>query len=263
MATFLLASLANTLILLPAPYGLAGIALLVLLAGMNAAQLARAAQTPLQASLDQIGRLLAWLIAPAIVMDQPFIRLTNIGLLHDLLLNGPSPTPALLCGGVLGFLTITSLALAGTDSLRHRLAARRAASVHHDTALAPMRPATTAAQERLIADLLAQVEDLNHRMTRAEDTLRSVIEEADTTDADGQSALQFKSKCAAHVITGATPPAPETESAADIADTAAIDALREQGYYDGPWSEDRSADADDTYPPISDDADFLKIMETR
>ena len=63
MATFLLASLANTLILLPAPYGLAGIALLVLLAGMNAAQLARAAQTPLQASLDQIGRLLAWLIA--------------------------------------------------------------------------------------------------------------------------------------------------------------------------------------------------------
>ncbi len=263
MATFLLASLANTLILLPAPYGLAGIVILVLLTVINAAQLARAVQTPLQASLDQIGRLMAWLMAPAIVSDQPFIRLTNIGLLHDLLLNGPSPTPSLLCGGGLAVLTIMSLALAGTDSLRHRLAARRSASMRHDRALTPMRPATLSAQERLIADLVAQVEDLNHRMTRAEDALRSVIEEADTTHADGQSAVPFKSKCAAHVLTRASLPAPETESAADIADTAAIDALREQGYYDGPWSEDRSADADDTYPPISDDADFLKIMETR
>lgn len=251
MATFLLASLANTLMQLPAPYGLAAIGLLAILAMTNVAQLAGSAHEPLQAGLDQFGRLIAWLFAPAIVLDAPFIRLLNIGILQEAVMGRANVTPSLLCGAFLALLAVSTFALTSADALRRLVARKRLDLSNPKPLLQTAHLPTNPSQEDDLAILLTQVQDLTRRMTLAETALLSVAQSAPV------------SATATNSEKSVPPPLSRPGSEISAEDDAAMEALREQGYYDGPWSEDRHEEGPDTYGPISDDADFLKIMESR
>lgn len=237
MLTLFLCSAAATVSLLSGPFEYLSWALYsaAILHAATAAFEAR--HTPSRAALGQLGRCIATLAAPTVSATSPFVHFTTLG---ALLFPEVPLSPAVFALSAQAALLCACLANGGLDAFQN---ARGQASTSRRNALHA---------KVMIEDgpdhfqMLSQMNDLALRLAILEDRLQhSTRKPVAETDAE------------------------PSESPFD----APAAALVEMGYHDGPWNAQTTVDTpshatpdcdaalEDSYPPLSDDADFLKVME--
>lgn len=276
MPTFLLAILANTLLTMTGwPYTLGLLCMAAIpLVSMGAIAVTRHA--PDRMALEQLGRSLAWLAAPALAPSPPYLFFTNPGALLTLAETGML-SPAALCGLALGVLCFISAAYLAVFRLREARATRPQPDPRTSVAAARGRGQSQSfaafgrkASEQsdpsvsLEAHLVALTEAIR-ALTEQIEALRQEVATSDQTIPDLET---HQADRAPRLREAATEPA---ESPQD----AAIEALNDMGYYEGPWTDapkDAAPDSPtvgdisnrpDSYPPVSNDTSFLDVLERR
>lgn len=237
MLTLLLCTAANTVSLLSGPFEYLGWALFGAAILHAAAVSFEARNSPSRAALGQLGRCIATIAAPTVSVTSPFVHFTTLG---ALLLREDPLNPATFAVTMQAALLCACFLYAGLISLR-------TSKDHWSLANRQQRKAT-AIPSAPSSDLMqAQIEDLTLRLALLEHHMQ----------------LQGHSP-----VTAASADAPvrserPDEDCREGPFDAAASALAEMGYHDGPWNAGKTDDApaEDQYPPVSDDADFLKVME--
>ncbi|MBD1206776.1 MAG: hypothetical protein H9533_21955 [Rhodobacteraceae bacterium] len=276
MPTFLLAVLANTLLTMAGwPYTL-GLLCLASIPLVSLSAIAFTTKAPDRMALEQLGRTLAWLAAPAIAPSPPYLFFTNPNALLTLIATG-MPSPAALCGIALGALCLISAAYLAILHLKEVRATRKQSDPRTSVAAARRRglsmsfsafggtpPEQSGESVSLEARMLALTEAIR-ALTEQIEALRRDVATPDQPSPDPES---HRAASKPRIQDTFTEPA---ESPQD----AAIEALNDMGYYQGPWTdviknttasnptEEDGSQQPDTYPPISDDPSFLDVLERR
>lgn len=276
MPTFLLAVLANTLLTMAGwPYTL-GLLCLASIPLVSLSAIAFTTKAPDRMTLEQLGRTLAWLAAPAIAPSPPYLFFTNPNALLTLIATG-MPSPAALCGIALGALCLISAAYLAILHLKEVRATRQQSDPRTNataalgrglsmsfSALGGTPPEQSGESVSLEARMLALTEAI-HALTQQIEALRRDVATPDQPS-PGPESHQAATK--PRLRETSTEP---VESPQD----AAIEALKDMGYYEGPWTDETKdttasnpAAGDfsarpDSYPPVSNDASFLDVMERR
>lgn len=241
MLTLFLCTAANTLSRFSGPFEYLGWALYGVAILHAAAAALEARNSPSRAALGQFTRCLATIAAPTFTLTSPFVHFTTLG---ALLFREVTLSPAILAVCAQAALLCACLAKGGLDAIQ---SARHQASASVNSApRGKVMAQTDARAGSHPAEVQSQIEDLALRLAILEDRLQQSTRE--------------------HVAE--TEPE-TTESPFD----AAAAALAQMGYHDGPWNAQKTVDtladntpdgdapAEDQYPPVSNDADFLKVME--
>ena len=255
MPTFLLSALANTLLATEGWTHTLGLLCLLAIPLVSIEAVMRGFQTSSRLALDQFGRSLAWLFAPALAATPPYLFFTNINAALTVL-SSSAASPAALCGLALFALTlfcaghaaITS-AIARTQKRSPKRETRPQMDAGDPSAPArglPAAPITALEVENSpTALLILRIEALTNAVHGLAQQIESLREEAAAPETA----------------------APDSRSEHESPQDAAIEALQDMGYHEGPWAEDNAPSSADTdqerYPPRSNDASFLSIWEQK